>query len=184
MLNKQIHLIGPKNKNEWKPVWKHCFNYWENSSYNIMLWTDEDIDAYLKKDDLHFFNQLNQLPRIYKYDYIRYVILRDIGGAYFDLDVEIVRDFLPLLDPNSVYLLGGGLLDSHVSNAINLHLEFFLTLSLEAVLHITGPDAISKYIALSRTHINVLSNLHFGDTGSNLTFSKHHLTNNWHKFKH
>ena len=199
----KIHFIGPKDKNQWSPIWGKCFSFWQNSQYSIELWDDERIDIFIKEDDLNFFYIIDQLPRIYKYDFVRYLILKNMGGAYFDLDVEIITDFLPLLSQKKVYLLGGGRLDCYVSNAIMISPPFhplwgdiikrikydistnlfdLLSQPLEAVLFTTGPDALSKYIALGKYNINLLSYHHFGDKESGLSFSIHHLTNNWHKF--
>tara|TARA_R110000803_G_scaffold210430_2_gene282176 strand:+ start:80 stop:769 length:690 start_codon:yes stop_codon:yes gene_type:complete len=102
-----IHLIAPKDKSQWRDKWKKCYKFWENSSYNVIIWDDEKIDNILKQDDIMLFEVLNQLPPIYKYDYVRYIILDKFGGAYFDLDVEVIVDFIPSLHPDEVYISEG-----------------------------------------------------------------------------
>ena len=119
-----IHLIAPKNRNKWHPIWEHCFKFWENSSYNIKLWNDEeDIDSLLQEDDYDFFSKLNSLDKIFKLDYVRYLILKKFGGAYFDMDVEINLDFLHLLDPKKIYIVQSHSLDEIVQNSIMIGLD-------------------------------------------------------------
>jgi len=122
--NLPIHLIGPKNKNQWDPIWKNCFKFWESSSYNIKLWNDEeDIDNLLKEDDLSFFNILQTIPKIFKLDYARYVILEKFGGAYFDLDVEVKINFLPHLNLQKIYIMESSVPDEIVQNSIIVSLK-------------------------------------------------------------
>jgi hypothetical protein len=103
-----IHLIAPKNKNKWPPIWEDCYNYWVNSPYTIKLWNDEeDIDNILKEDNLDFFNLINQLPKIFKLDYVRPILLKKYGGMYIDMDIEILFDFIPQFNPNIFYVMGG-----------------------------------------------------------------------------
>tara|TARA_R110002050_G_scaffold30029_3_gene76836 strand:+ start:4486 stop:5142 length:657 start_codon:yes stop_codon:yes gene_type:complete len=102
-----IHLLAPKNKDEWNPIWVKCYKSIQNLPYSHKIWTNEDIDLELEQDDKEFFNVLNTLPSIYKYDYIRYVLLHNYGGAYIDMDVEITQDFFPLLNPERIYIAEG-----------------------------------------------------------------------------
>jgi hypothetical protein len=101
-----IHLSAPKDKNSWPDIWHQCYNYWVNSPYKIKLWNDDEIDSLIKNDDLEFFNIINKLPKICKLDYFRALVLEKYGGAYFDLDIEMLFDFLPLTDPSKVYIMG------------------------------------------------------------------------------
>ena len=122
--NLLIHLIAPKIKDKWHPIWEHCYKFWENSSYNVKLWDDEEIDQLLKEDDEEFFKIINVLPKIYKIDYVRYVILEKFGGAYFDMDVEVILDFLPLLDLKKIYIIESSYqTDEIVQNSIMISLD-------------------------------------------------------------
>jgi len=103
-----INLIAPKNKNNWPEIWKKCYNIWTTSPFTIKMWDDEEIDKLLFNDDSQFFNILKKCPKIYKYDYIRPLIISSPGDqAYFDMDVEIKRNFFPLLKSKTLYVLGG-----------------------------------------------------------------------------
>jgi len=101
-----IHLSAPQDKSKWPDIWHQCYEYWIHSPYKIKLWNDKEIDLFLKKDDLEFFNLINKLPKICKLDYFRALVLEKYGGAYFDLDIEILLDFLPLVDPKKIYIMG------------------------------------------------------------------------------
>tara|TARA_R110002012_G_scaffold5178_1_gene23739 strand:- start:1035 stop:1697 length:663 start_codon:yes stop_codon:yes gene_type:complete len=129
MRNKQennllIHLVAPKNRNKWHPIWEHCYKFWENSSYNVKLWNDqEDIDNLLKEDDFSFFKILQTLPKIFKIDYVRYIILEKFGGAYFDMDIEVKLDFLPFLSTQRTYLMEASVKEEKVQNSIMVSLD-------------------------------------------------------------
>ena len=119
-----IHLIAPKNKDKWDPIWNDCFKFWENSSYNVKLWNDEeDINNLLKEDDLSFFKVLQTLPKIFRIDYAKYLILEKFGGAYFDMDIEIKMNFIPLLNPQRFYLMEASFKVEIVQNSILISLE-------------------------------------------------------------
>ena len=48
------------------------------------------------------------MPPIYKFDYVRYVILQKFGGAYFDMDVEVIDpSFFSKLQPHKMYFMEG-----------------------------------------------------------------------------
>jgi hypothetical protein len=103
-----IHLLAPKDQSKWPKIWHHCHNIWKTSPYEIKMWNDEDIDQLLKEDDEEFFKDyLSNLKPIFKWDYVRPLILKKFGGAYFDMDVEIFFNFLPQLNPNIIYIVGG-----------------------------------------------------------------------------
>lgn len=103
-----IHLLAPKDQTKWPEIWHHCYNIWKTSPYEIKMWHDEDVDQLLKEDDEDFFiNYLSKLKPIFKWDYIRPLILKKYGGAYFDIDVEIYYDFIPMVKGNKIYIIGG-----------------------------------------------------------------------------
>jgi hypothetical protein len=104
----KIHFLAPEDKNKWHPLWDECFNTWAQTKHDLNIWTDKGIDQLLKEDNEEFYTEyLNKLDNIYKFDYVRYIILKKYGGAYVDMDVELVNDFFPLLDPNIIYMMEG-----------------------------------------------------------------------------
>ena len=111
-----VHFLAPENKDEWNPIWKKCFDTWISKNSNsintdnsISIWTDEGIDKLLQEDDEEFYNEyLNKCPNIYKWDYVRYIILERYGGMYVDMDVELIdNSFINKLHPRKIYLMEG-----------------------------------------------------------------------------
>lgn len=203
-----IHLMAPKDKTKWHPIWHKCYSIWETSPYKIKLWYDEDIDTLLKEDNKEFFNILNTLDKIYKIDYVRYLILEKFGGAYFDMDVELFIDFLPSINPHKIYLMGADSNDEIVQNSIMIsskehslfwsdlkkHIQFKIKNNLNecsdlnAVLPIgtivrqtVGPIILSEYIKSNRSNnsIEVLASQHFNRGSNEIKFSYHHQTGVW-----
>lgn len=199
-----IHLLAPKDQTKWPGIWHKCYDIWKSSPYKIKMWHDEDIDQLLKEDDLDFFNVINTFHKIYKIDYVRYVILEKFGGAYFDMDLEIVKDFIPLLNPQRIYLMEGRL-NEYVQNSIMINLKpsynnsFFVwgglkNISKKNILNNTnlskeknnvsklvGPLALSNFISSFSKQIDyeLLSYHHFASLTSEICFTKHHHTSVW-----
>jgi len=202
-----IHLIAPKDKNKWNPIWHHCYKIFNSSPYTIKLWHDEEIDKELNNDDPDFFNILNKCPNIYKWDYFRYLLLEKYGGAYFDMDIEVKRDFFSLLDSNKIYLAGGycssGVEPSiMIANRNQFTSTFFYSLKLFIqdrvmkedvypntwvnVVWKTGPWALSFYLnhwIMNNTdkNIDILPYDLFSKQEHSLSYSVHHFTNEWHE---
>ena len=193
-----IHLIAPRDQTKWHKIWHHCYNIWKNSPYEIKMWHDEDADQLLKEDDEEFFNTLNTLEPIYKFDYVRYLILEKFGGAYFDMDIEIVKDFIPMLCYDKVYIMEGKR-DEYLQNSIMIsppdfllwsgvkrYCKFNILNNLEKckshnfwVNDMVGPGALSNYFSKFKPPFQPLSYHHFDDPNSILSFSKHHTTSVW-----
>ena len=198
-----IHLLAPKDKSKWDPIWHKCYNIWESSPYEIKMWYDEDIDNLLREDDKEFYTTyLNKLDPIYKYDYVRYIILEKFGGAYFDIDVEILFDFISLLNPNKIYISEGEnncLVSNHIMVSPPDH-EFWYNIrqklkykligsflkALESeywTIETLGPIGLSYILADNQYSYTPLSKWHFGSRKTNLQFCIHHTTNTWTKNK-
>ena len=205
-----IHLIAAgklENPNNWPELWHHCYNIWKSSPYEIKLWGDANIDQLLEEDDKEFFKILNTLPPIYKWDYIRYVILERFGGAYFDMDVEIIHDFLPLLDKNKHYFMegtGGTLVENSilVSKQLNPDSTFWNRFKMYSkrkilenlkechipynVLHYVGPWMMTEVLIKSFLNqkdkmYSVLGYEQFANPNNNIVFSKHYTMSTWNK---
>jgi mannosyltransferase OCH1-like enzyme len=201
-----IHLLGPKDQTKWNSTWSHCYNIWEKTPYNIKLWNDEDIDNLIKSDNSDFFNIINQLPLIYKLDYVRYLILEKYGGAYFDLDVELLLDFIPQISPNRIYLVEGeggevvqnsimisnSLLFSNfwkilkktsqyrITNRFEECKNYFSTIPPGSIVRETvGPFLISELVKNMNLPLKILSFKHFNGGDNEIRFTKHHHTGIW-----
>jgi mannosyltransferase OCH1-like enzyme len=194
-----IHLLAPKDQTLWPKIWYKCYDIWKTSPYKIKMWYDEDIDQLLKEDDKEFFNSyLSKLDKIYKFDYVRYLILEKFGGAYFDMDIEIVRDFIFLLNKDVVYIMEGNR-DEYLQNSIMIsppnnrlwtnikyyckwnvinHFEKCRSSNFWTV-NTVGPLALSSYFSKFKPPFEMLSYHHFSTTTNTLSFSKHHNTISW-----
>ena len=175
-----IHFLAPEDKDKWNPIWHKCFDTWAQTKYNINVWTDEGIDNLLKEDDEEFYtNYLSKLPNIYKFDYVRYIILEKYGGAYFDMDVELVDEsFFNKLNPNKLYIKEGHA-GSYMENSIIISLSSSFSslwkrlknytknmlrdnfenakLSPNYTLTLVGPDIMGKFFS---THVREKDILH------------------------
>lgn len=204
---KIVNLIAPSDQNKWHPVWHKCYNIWKSSPYQIKLWSDEEIDEELNNDDPDFFQILQSCPPIYKWDYFRYLLLEKYGGIYFDMDIEIKRDFLSKLSKDIMYLAGGycasGVEPSILISYKNEYsTRFWATCKLYIqnrvmrtdiyenrwadVLWKTGPWALSfflnQWISIhTAKRIQILPYELFSGENHDLGFSTHHFTNTWHQ---
>lgn len=199
-----IHLLAPEDKKKWNNKWHYCYNIWKSSPYEIKIWHDEDIDNLIKEDDEEFFNIINTLPPIYKFDYVRYIILEKFSGAYFDMDVEIVRDFIPMLSQTKTHFMegtGGTLAENSIMidslypnpffwNRFKMFAKRKVLENLKEcqlpynVLHYVGPWMITEMLIKSfgknKSYI-LLGYEQFGNPFNNISFSKHHQTHHWQK---
>tara|TARA_R110000803_G_scaffold154712_1_gene219493 strand:+ start:76 stop:723 length:648 start_codon:yes stop_codon:yes gene_type:complete len=204
-----VHFLAPEDENKWHPIWKKCFNIWTQTKYNLNIWTDKGVDKLLQEDDNEFYEEyLSKLDKIYKLDYVRYIILGKYGGAYFDMDVEYKIDFLPLLDKKTNYILEGSI-GELVSNAIMITYEgcdmwSFLkdkakfniiknfTLAKEKpynTVKLVGPLFLSKWVSylwnyqtaqnVTKPYIELLGWHQFNNPNSTLSFTTHATTHTW-----
>jgi len=75
-----------------------------NPSYEYLLFTDDDIEKFLKKYYSDYYETYLKLPVfIQKIDFFRYIAIYHYGGFYFDLDIECFKPLDPLLEYDSVF---------------------------------------------------------------------------------
>lgn len=73
--------------------------------YEYRLWTDAEIDAFVRERAPRFVDAYSRFhKRIEQVDFARYLILHEIGGAYFDLDMVSVRPIDPLVESGRIVL--------------------------------------------------------------------------------
>lgn len=73
--------------------WKRCVASWKktNPDWEIRLWTDADNRAYIQGNYPDFLGTFDgYIYPIQRADAIRYFLLRDFGGIYADMDIEIL----------------------------------------------------------------------------------------------
>ncbi|MGH1485928.1 MAG: glycosyltransferase family 32 protein [Cellvibrionaceae bacterium] len=65
-----------------------------HSGWDYRLWTDEGLDHYVKNKLPEYYPVFSSYPRpIMRADAIRYIMMRDFGGVYCDLDYEFIRPY-------------------------------------------------------------------------------------------
>ncbi len=206
-----IHQVAPQDKSRWSKEWFRCDYSWDTiQGYQRNKWCDrEGINNYLKNYDSDFYSVLDECPVIYKIDFVRYLIARDIGGVICDMDFEVYNDFTKQLDSHSIYLLESsagdedfqnGFIISPPSDLWNIFLET-LKVDIKAnlkdikgrkeiegrppgtfVREIVGPIALSRFIKNNNIPHKVLPFRQFNPVGKfNFDFIQtyHYGTGNW-----
>jgi mannosyltransferase OCH1-like enzyme len=204
-----IHLITAgkyENPDSWPPMWKHCYKSWEKCPYPIKKWNNRDINKLLREDDIEFSKLLDNLPPIYKWDYVRYIIFEKFGGAYFDMDIEIIdSSFFKKLKKDKIYLMEGTS-GTHVENSIIIspfnkrNSEYWnriknqsknnITLNQKEckdalnVVRFAGPMVISNffidhYISTSYQPYEILGYQQFGSKTNTISYTRHYQTSYW-----
>lgn len=96
MIPKLIHYcwFGRGEKNEKARM---CLASWQKMcpDYEIIEWNEDNFDVHMNAYTEMCYNERRFA---HLSDYARLLILRDNGGLYFDVDVEILRPFDSLLD--------------------------------------------------------------------------------------
>ena len=93
MLNKIVHNvfldIGFKPFTERLDYQKNIqHNKAMNPDFKFMLWDDEKINEFIKTQPDHIKKIWSEFTAtFYKIDFVRYLILKEYGGIYLDLDV-------------------------------------------------------------------------------------------------
>lgn len=101
---------------------KVCINSWKEKlpEYKIVLWNEDNFDVNMCQ-----FTKQAYLNKKYAFvsDYVRFYALNKFGGIYLDTDVEVLKDFVDLLDTE--YLLGfereNGELETHIIGSVQGH---------------------------------------------------------------
>lgn len=171
---KIIHQTAPADKSKWNPKWFECQKTWKKHfpepEYKHVMWTDEDIDNFMKNnfpEDYEAFRNYNR--KIKKIDIVRYYILHKIGGIYADMDYKCFRNFYNLLPQDKVSIIRSPYPWEYVQNAlmisppghpywIDVIEESKLRRDINNVLKATGPILVGDvYLAnLEKNYVNIL----------------------------
>lgn len=87
---------------------------WKKQGWKVKLWNKTDIENLLSRPEYQGYQETyNQLPRnIQKADFIRYLIVYDQGGFYFDLDCRpstfsLLDELSPILSSSpDIFFIG------------------------------------------------------------------------------
>jgi len=73
--------------------------------FEYRLWSDQDLDALVRERAPQFYDAYKSFKKgVEQVDFARYLILHEIGGAYFDLDIASIRSIEPLVASGQVVL--------------------------------------------------------------------------------
>ena len=95
MIPKQIHYCW-YGRGQMTTLHRRCLESWKKNlpSYQVQRWDESNT----KFDNAFLKEALRMEQWAFISDYIRMRALHDHGGIYLDCDIEVVRDFEPLLD--------------------------------------------------------------------------------------
>lgn len=95
MVEKKIHYCWfgknplPENAKKCIASWKKFF-----PDYEIIEWNESNCDF----ESCSYVKEAYKLKKwAFVSDYIRFKVLYEYGGLYFDTDVEVIKSFLPIL---------------------------------------------------------------------------------------
>ena len=103
MIPKLIHYIW-LGSNDLSALNQKCIDSWEKKlpGYKICFWNEVEISNVFKEEELIFYHEmLNNKKYAFAADYVRCLVLEKYGGIYLDTDVEVLKDFSPLLNNSS-----------------------------------------------------------------------------------
>lgn len=207
MIPKIIHQTAPKDKNKWHPIWEQCHKSWKinfpENEYQHIMWTDEDIDIFVKNEYPQYYTFFNNLPfHIMQIDFVRYCVLHKYGGIYADMDLFCYKNFYSELSSN-ICLTESNCVDEIVQNSLMVsepnHIFFkacidFFKITDEDMKYVfdkayfvkkkSGPYYLSEVFKFYKfkNEIQILSADYFNgryDTFDHEYRTRHMLTNIW-----
>lgn len=120
MTKGNLFFIAPENKSDWykhgkfkrgifygkNNIWEQCFESWKDSSFDTKLLNDTTDVHDLLSDyfDEDFYDILLILPKIYRIDLCKYILLGKYGGGYSDIDMFLQTDFSHLINSKFIYI--------------------------------------------------------------------------------
>lgn len=95
MIPKKIHFCW-FGGNEMTSLYKECLKSWQvhMPDFEVIEWNEHNIDT----KDAYIKYCLDKKRWAFLSDYVRMIALRDHGGIYLDVDMEVVKSLEPLLD--------------------------------------------------------------------------------------
>lgn len=98
------------------PLIKNIKN--NNPDYEYKLFTDEDIEYFLKSNYSEYYETYKNLPiKIQKIDYFRYIAIYHYGGFYMDLDMDGLENMDDLLHHRVVFPIDEYITKQHGEHA-------------------------------------------------------------------
>ena len=83
-----------------------------NPEYEHILWDDKKVKVFIDENYPEMWDLINSFPtKFYLIDFVRYLILKKMGGVYIDMDVRCKK---PL--PDCEILIGGNYQNDLINN--------------------------------------------------------------------
>lgn len=104
---KIIHQTAPRDRSKWKKEWVTCHDTWKkyfpSGEYVHIMWYDEDLDNFIKKEYPWFYPVYEKYDvNIKRIDIARYFILYKFGGIYADMDYMCTKNFYDLIPQDKI----------------------------------------------------------------------------------
>lgn len=144
-------------------AWAPSSASWTNlhPDWTYILWTDDDIDVYIKSKWPDDYDMFKNLPyAIQRVDLWRYYVLRDFGGLYSDLDIMPITSINSYVSNQSIQLVPSANESSVFTNALMISgndqvSKTFWTLLIEEVKDYAKSHTLSVTSAASR-HMEIM----------------------------
>jgi mannosyltransferase OCH1-like enzyme len=197
-VSKIIHQTAPADKSRWNPIWFECQKTWKEKfpDYEYKLWTDEDLDEFIKEKFAWFYPTFKSYDQnIKRIDSARYFILYEYGGIYADMDYECIENFEKNLPMGKVSIAEGKFIDHPIfsekyQNALmasppkhpfwNYVIKsLFANKSVDHVLFSTGPNVILEAVRDCKS--DMFHSLSHAEYTNGDRWAKHYGTTSWEK---
>ncbi|QQO09819.1 glycosyltransferase family 32 protein [Breznakiella homolactica] len=86
---------------------KKCLESWKKNlkNYDFFLWTMQNLPIeVINSESFQYF--VRKKLWAFAADYVRIWALKEFGGIYLDMDVEVLKDFRPLLEKETSLIIG------------------------------------------------------------------------------
>jgi len=109
MIPKIIHQMGPDDKNKWPYIWVEGNDLIKKTFPNFehKLWKNSDVYPFIEKHYPQYFDLVQELPTICKFDFFRCIVMYHYGGLYFDLDFLVYKNFYGVLKHDKPTVIEG-----------------------------------------------------------------------------
>jgi hypothetical protein len=72
--------------------------------YTYLFFDDNDIDMFIRTTYPQYYSTFQRLPiKIQQIDFFRYIAVYHYGGFYLDIDIEVYKNFDPLLNNDCIF---------------------------------------------------------------------------------
>lgn len=150
LINNNIHIIWLGDNPIYDKFLKNNEKFFKN--FNIKIW---DENNNLNITNKYYLNNLYNKNYAYASDYLRFKILYEFGGLYFDTDVEFLQNIDDLLEKGN--FLGTEHITKRVSSGVIMYFNNPYNIILKKVLDFYDKYENNNYICDGLVLSHVLS---------------------------